>query len=70
MCAEVLTRYLADESQMDLETIRYLIEYDPDLPDAEFSKLITRQQAKTLKQAIATIKVLDPRWVLARSPWA
>ncbi|MCT7971123.1 BREX-1 system adenine-specific DNA-methyltransferase PglX [Laspinema olomoucense] len=60
MCAEVLSRYLADESGMDLETIRHLIEYDPDLPDAEFNKLMTPQQARTLKRAITTIKVLDP----------
>ncbi|MEG4286301.1 TaqI-like C-terminal specificity domain-containing protein [Microcoleus sp. A006_D1] len=60
MCAEVLTRYLADESQMDLETIHHLIELDPDLPDAEFNKLMTPQQAKTLKQALETLKVLDP----------
>jgi len=60
MCAEVLTRYLADESQMDLETIHHLIEFNPDLPDAEFNKLMTPQQAKTLKQALKTLKVLDP----------
>lgn len=60
MCAEVLSRYLADESGMDLETIRHFIEYDLDLPDAEFNKLMTPQQARTLKQAITTIKVLDP----------
>jgi hypothetical protein len=60
MCAEVLTRYLADESQMNLETIHHLIEFNPDLPDAEFNKLMTPQQAKTLKQALKTLKVLDP----------
>jgi hypothetical protein len=31
-----------------------------DLPDSEFNSLITPQQARDLKQAISTLKVLDP----------
>lgn len=60
MCSEVLSRYLADESGIDLDVVRHLIEYDPDLPDAEFNRLITPQQARSLKKAVAAIKVLDP----------
>lgn len=60
MCVEVLSRYLADESGMELETVRKLIDYDPDEPDSYYHNLMTPQQAKQLKQAIATIKVLDP----------
>lgn len=60
MCVEVLSRYLADESGMELETVRKLIDYDPDEPDSYYHNLMTPPQAKQLKQAIATIKVLDP----------
>lgn len=60
MCVEVLSRYLADESGMELETVRKLIDYDPDQLNSYYHNLMTPQQAKQLKQAIATIKVLDP----------
>ncbi len=60
MCSEVLSRYLADETGMSLEVLQKLIDYDPDLPDSEFNQLMTPQQTKSLKQAIASIKVLDP----------
>jgi hypothetical protein len=68
MCTEVLTRYLGDSLSkgdtesggITFETVQKLINYDPDLPDSEFNSLITPQQAKTLKQVISTLKVLDP----------
>jgi hypothetical protein len=60
MCTEVLSRYLADESQMDLETVKKIIEFDSDQPDSEFNKLMTSQQARKLKRALEDIKVLDP----------
>ncbi|MFB8788889.1 MAG: TaqI-like C-terminal specificity domain-containing protein [Potamolinea sp.] len=60
MCTEVLSRYLADESEMDLETVEKIIEFDPDQPDSEFNKLMTSQQARKLKRALEDIKVLDP----------
>ncbi|MFQ3619037.1 MAG: Eco57I restriction-modification methylase domain-containing protein, partial [Cyanobacteriota bacterium] len=60
MCTEVLCRYLANQSGIALETIRELMELEPDAPDAEISKTLSREQAKTLKKAIETVKVLDP----------
>ncbi len=60
MCTEVLCRYLADGTAMGLETIRDIIDYDPDLTDAEFNSLMSPQQARSLKKAVENIKVLDP----------
>jgi type I restriction-modification system DNA methylase subunit len=60
MCTEVLSRYLADESEMDLETVKKIIDFDSDQPDSEFNKLMTSQQARKLKRALEDIKVLDP----------
>jgi adenine-specific DNA-methyltransferase len=60
MCSEVLSRYLSDETGMTIEAVQKLINYDSDLPDSEFNSLITPQQARDLKQAISTLKVLDP----------
>ncbi|MEG5153030.1 DNA methyltransferase [Microcoleus sp. AT9b-C2] len=60
MCAEVLTRYLVDESGMDLDAVRQFVEYDPDLSDADFNQLMSPQQARSLKKAVENIKVLDP----------
>lgn len=60
MCAEVLSRYLADETGMELETVGKLLDYDPDLPDTDFNQLMSPQQARSLKKAIENIKVLDP----------
>lgn len=60
MCSEVLSRYLADESNMDLETIRKFIDYDSDLSDSEFNQLMSPPQARSLKKAVQNIKVLDP----------
>ncbi len=60
MSSEVLSRYLSDETGMTVEAVQKLINYDPDLPDSEFNQLMTPPQAKTLKQALNTLKVLDP----------
>ncbi|MEG3852324.1 Eco57I restriction-modification methylase domain-containing protein [Microcoleus sp. Z1_C4] len=60
MCAEVLTRYLVDESGMDCDAVRQFVEYDPDLSDTEFNQLMSPQQARSLKKAVENIKVLDP----------
>jgi hypothetical protein len=60
MCTEVLSRYLADESEMDLETVKKIIDFDSDQPDSDFNKLMTSQQARKLKRALEDIKVLDP----------
>ncbi len=60
MCAEVLSRYLADASSMTLEAIRELIELDADLPDKEFNDRISRDQARSLTKALDSLKVLDP----------
>ncbi len=60
MCAEVLARYLADETGIALETAQRLVDYDPDLSNQEINALISPKDAQNLKQAIATLKVLDP----------
>jgi hypothetical protein len=60
MCVEALSHYLADETGIDLEIIRKLTEFDPDLPDIEINKLLTKEQARTLKRALETVKVCDP----------
>ena len=60
MCVEVLSRYLADETGMTPDAIRELIELDPDLPDRDFNQKLTPAQAKSLKRAIADVKILDP----------
>ncbi len=60
MCVESLSRHLADETGIDIEVIRQLAEFDPDSPDAEIRKLLTKEQAKRLKQALEAVKVCDP----------
>ncbi|MEG4420787.1 TaqI-like C-terminal specificity domain-containing protein [Microcoleus sp. LAD1_D5] len=60
MCVEVLSRYLADETGMTPEAIRELMELDHDLSDREFNQKITPTQARSLKRAIASVKILDP----------
>ncbi|WP_287713101.1 MULTISPECIES: N-6 DNA methylase [unclassified Microcystis] len=60
MCSEVLSRYLSDEAGMELEVVQKLIDYEPDLPDSDFNQLMSPQQARELKKAIASLKVLDP----------
>lgn len=60
MCVEALSRYLADESGMDLEAVRKLTEYTPEMADAEVNKILTKEQAKRLKKALESVKVCDP----------
>ena len=60
MCVEVLSRYLADESGMSLETIKQLMELDSDFPDDDLKKLLSKEQTKKLKQALEDVKCLDP----------
>lgn len=60
MCGEVLARYLADASGVSLETAQVLVNYDPDISDRDLNGLMSPQQARGLKQAIASLKVLDP----------
>ncbi|MEG4064958.1 Eco57I restriction-modification methylase domain-containing protein [Microcoleus sp. SVA1_A1] len=60
MCTEVLSRYLAQETGMNPEAIRELIELDPDLSDRDFNQKISPTQARELKRAIASVKILDP----------
>lgn len=60
MCTEVLARYLADESGLELEHIRQIMDADPDLPDVEFNALLTPQQARSLEEVLGSVKILDP----------
>jgi len=60
MCVESLSRYLADESGVNLEVVKQLAEFDPELPDADLKKLLTKDQTKKLKQALESVKVCDP----------
>jgi len=60
MASEVLQRYLVDETKIAPSVINKLINYDADLPDQEFDKLLNIQQVKELKEAIAKVKILDP----------
>ncbi|MTF37509.1 Eco57I restriction-modification methylase domain-containing protein [Cyanobacterium aponinum] len=70
MAEEVITRYLVDAltpnasptggGEILPETIQKLINYDPDLPDSEFNQLINPTQARAIKEAIASLKILDP----------
>ena len=60
MCAEVLSRYVADASGMTPDAIRELMELDPDTPDADFNQRLTRDQARSIKTALNTVKILDP----------
>ncbi|MGB6295288.1 MAG: Eco57I restriction-modification methylase domain-containing protein [Rivularia sp. (in: cyanobacteria)] len=60
MCVESLSRYLADETGMDLEAVKKLTEFDPESPDQDINQLITKEQAKKLKKALDSVKVCDP----------
>ena len=60
MCVESLSHYLADESGVDLEVVKQLAEFDPELPDTDLKKLLTKEQTKKLKQALESVKVCDP----------
>lgn len=60
MCVESLSRYLADESGLDLEVVKRLAEYETEMPDDELRKLLSTEQTKKLKQALESVKVCDP----------
>ncbi len=60
MCVESLSRYLADSTGMDVEAIKKLIELDFEQSDTDFTKLLTKEQARKLKQALETVKICDP----------
>ncbi|MHC5824516.1 MAG: DNA methyltransferase, partial [Nostoc sp.] len=60
MCVESLSRYLADQSGMDLEAVRKLIEFETELPDSDINQLLTKEQAKKLKQALNSVRICDP----------
>jgi len=60
MCVESLSRYLADESGVDLEVVKQLAEYEAEMPDAELRRLLSTDQTRKLKQALETVKVCDP----------
>ena len=60
MCSEVLSRYLSDETGMNLETVKKIIDFDPEQPANYFKELISPQQAFVLKLALQSLKCLDP----------
>lgn len=60
MCVESLSRYLADATGMDLEAVKKLTEYDPELPDSDINQLLTNEQAKKLKLALTSVRICDP----------
>ena len=59
MCVESLSRYLADETGLDIEFLKRLTEFDPTFPNFEVNEL-TKDQAKQLKQALASVRICDP----------
>jgi adenine-specific DNA-methyltransferase len=59
MCVESLSRYLADETGLDIEFIKRLTEFDPTFPNFEVNEL-TKDQAKQLKQALTSVRICDP----------
>jgi adenine-specific DNA-methyltransferase len=60
MCVESLSRYLADQTGIDLEAVKKLTEYDPELPDQDINQLLTKERAKKLKKALESVKICDP----------
>ncbi|MBD2565792.1 MULTISPECIES: Eco57I restriction-modification methylase domain-containing protein [Nostoc] len=60
MCVESLSRYLADSTGMDLEAVKKLTEYDSELPGQDINQLLTKEQAKKLKQALNSVRICDP----------
>jgi adenine-specific DNA-methyltransferase len=58
MCVESLSRYLADETGLDIEFLKRLTEFDPTFPNFEVNEL-TKDQAKQLKQALASVRICD-----------
>ncbi len=69
MCVESLSRYLADQTGMDLEAVRRLTEYDSELPGQDINQLLTKEQAKKLKKALESVKIVTRLWVLVLSQW-
>lgn len=60
MCVESLSRYLADQTGIDLEAVKKLTEYDPELPGQDINQLLTKEQAKKLKLALNSVRICDP----------
>ena len=60
MCTEVLARYLSDETGMDLQTVKKIVEFNSEQPASYFKELISPQQARKLKLALQSLKCLDP----------
>ena len=60
MCVESLSRYLADETALDLDVVRQLTEFDSALHEEGINALLTKEQAKKIKKAIASVKICDP----------
>lgn len=60
MCVEALSRYLADQSCMSPDAIKQLMELDPDITNTNLKQLLSREQARKLKQALEEVKCLDP----------
>ena len=47
MCTQVLSRYLLDETGMDEEKVKKIINFDPDRSLPDFKELMTPQAGKT-----------------------
>jgi adenine-specific DNA-methyltransferase len=60
MCVESLSHYLADETGIGLDAVRQLTEFDPALHEDRINELLTKEQAKKIKKALASVKVCDP----------
>lgn len=60
ICKQSLTRYLADTTAIALEDVEKIVSIDLDSDETQLNKLITPQQAKSLKEALTQLKSLDP----------
>jgi adenine-specific DNA-methyltransferase len=60
MCVESLSHYLADETGIDFDVVRQLTEFDPALHEERINELLTKDQAKKIKKALASVKICDP----------
>lgn len=60
MCTQVLSRYLSNETGMDEEKVKKIINFDPDLSLPDFKDLMTPKQAKQLRLALQNLRCLDP----------
>ena len=58
MCVKSLSRYLADETGLEIELIARLTEFDPAFPNFEINDL-SKEKTKQLKQALASVKICD-----------